>query len=86
MASYNSFDEPVALVEILMPSDEITGIQGKTARGIAEEYVRMSGNFPSLIRNLKRGEEAQNDRNVTQAFMRIRMRAQNLLDDLVENR
>ena len=68
MASYKSFDDPVALVEILAPSDEIIGIQGQTARDIAEKYVRMSGNFPSLIRNLKNGEEAQNDRNVTQAF------------------
>jgi hypothetical protein len=85
MASYKSFDHPVALVEILAPSDEIIGLQGQTARDIAEKYVRMSGNFPSLIRNLKRGEDAQKDRNVTQIFLRVRMRAQNLLDDLVVN-
>lgn len=85
MASYKSFDDPVALVEILAPSDEIIGTQGQTARDIAEKYVRMSGNFPSLIRNLKKGEETQKDQNVTQIFLRVRMRAQNLLDDLVVN-
>jgi hypothetical protein len=85
MASYKSFDDPVALMEMLAPSDEIIGTQGQSARDIAEKYVRMSGNFPSLIRNLKRGEETQKDRNVTQIFLRVRMRAQNLLDDLVVN-
>ena len=85
MASYKSFDDPVALVEMLAPSDEIIGAQGQTARDIAEKYVRMSGNFPSLIRNLKKGEETQKDRSVTQIFLRVRMRAQNLLDDLVVN-
>jgi len=85
MASYKSFDDPVALVEILAPKDEINNIQGQTARDMAEKYVHMSGNFPSLIRNLKKGEETQKDRTVTQIFVRLRMRAQNLLDDLVEN-
>jgi hypothetical protein len=83
MASYDSFDDPVALVEILMPSDENTGIQGKAARNIAEKYVRMSNNFPSLIRNLKKGEQTEPNRDVTQAMLRVRMMAENLLDDLV---
>ncbi len=85
MASYKSFDDTVTLVEILAPSDEIMGTQGQTARDIAVKYVRMSGTFPTLIKNLKKGEETQKDRNVTQIFLRIRMRAQNLLDDLVVN-
>jgi hypothetical protein len=85
MASYKSFDDPIGLIEILAPSDEIIGIQGQAARDIAEKYVHMSGNFPSLIRNLKKGEEAQKDRSVTQIMIRIMMRAQNLLDDLVVN-
>ena len=67
-----------------MPSDENTGIQGKAARNIAEKYVRMSSNFPSLIRNLKKGEQTEPNRDVTQAMLRVRMMAENLLDDLVE--
>jgi hypothetical protein len=84
MASYKTFDDPITLVEILAPDDEINSIQGQLARDIAEKYVLMSGNLPSLIRNLKKGEESQKDRTATQIFLRIRMRAQNILDDLVE--
>ena len=85
MASYNSFKDPVTLVDILAPTDEIIGIQGRTARNIAEKYVYMSGSFPELIRNLKKGEQTEKDRNVTQAMLHVRMRAENLLGDLVEN-
>jgi hypothetical protein len=81
----HSFNDPVTLVEILMPADEIVGIQGQTARDIAEKYVQMSGNFPELIRNLKKREQTETDRNVTQAVVRVRIMVENLLDNLVGN-
>jgi hypothetical protein len=81
MASYKSIDDPVALVELLAPRDEIIGIQGQTARNIAEKYVLISRNFPELIRNLKNGEQTEKDRDVAHTMERVRMRAESLLGD-----
>jgi hypothetical protein len=85
MASYNSFKDPITLVDILAPGDEITSIQGRNARNVAEKYVQMSGSFPELIRNLKKAEHSEKDRNLTEAILNVRRRAEYLLGDLVEN-
>jgi hypothetical protein len=73
------------LVELLIPSDEITGAQGQTERNIAEKYVQMSSSFPELIRNLKKGEKTEKDRNIAQAIMLVRMRAETLFSDFIGN-
>jgi hypothetical protein len=83
MNSYESFNNHVALVEELAPSDEIPGIQGQTARDIAEKYVQMSDSFPELVNNLKKAEQTEKDRNVAQIIFRVRMRAENLLANQV---
>jgi hypothetical protein len=85
MASYKSFDDRVALVELLAPSDETMGIQSQIVRDIAIKYVQLSSNFPELIRKLKKGEQTETDRNVTQAMFRVRMRAEDHLDDITQN-
>ena len=83
MASYKSFGSRIALVEILAPHDEIVVIQALTARNITEKYVQMSNNFPELIRLLKKREQTETDRNVTQALVNVRMKAENLLGSSV---
>jgi hypothetical protein len=80
MASYKSFGDRNTLVEILAPNDEISGIQGQTARNITEKYIQMSNSFPELIRLLKKRERTETDQNVTQAIVHVRIRAENLLD------